>query len=91
MITTTTTTCVLGCNATAEATMEVFGKDLQVCANASLRHSVSKDACDFCQATVYFSRKYDQFGHAHWLEGHHGSGSDHLAIWCGECGPKHRK
>lgn len=48
--------------------------------------------CDFCQGGVTeFKKVYDQFGQAWWLEGLNGSGSDHLATWCGQCGPKHRE
>ena len=47
--------------------------------------------CDFCGSTVESLKVYDEWGVFWWLEGLNGSGSDYLAIWCGDCGPKHRK
>lgn len=47
--------------------------------------------CDFCKGNTTFKKVYDDVGHAWWFEGLNGSGSDHLAIWCGKCGPKHRE
>lgn len=46
--------------------------------------------CDFCKGITEFAVKSDSWGQAWWLEGLNGSGSDHLATWCGKCGPKHR-
>lgn len=91
MTTTTTTLCQLGCNAPATATAHFFGFDAPVCReNWEARHIVDPSPCDFCGENSFFERRYDQFGIGHWLVGVHGSGSDHLAIWCGDCGPKHR-
>lgn len=87
---TTTTTCVLGCNAPAKSTMGILNRDLQVCANYEIRHASVQGTCDFCQGTAWFTKEYDQFGIGNWLEGVDGDGSDHLAVWCRDCGPKHR-
>jgi hypothetical protein len=53
--------------------------------------TTSQDTCDNCNTTVEFAKVYDQWGVGNWLEGVDGAGSDHLAIWCGTCGPIHRK
>jgi len=53
--------------------------------------TLTANDCDFCQGMTEFEVKYDQWGQSWWLEGLNGSGSDHLAIWCKDCGPKHRK
>jgi hypothetical protein len=60
-----------------------------------ITEKISLATCDFCKgpypAVVKFARVYDQWGVSHWLEPIHPlSGSDHLAIWCESCGPKHR-
>jgi hypothetical protein len=50
--------------------------------------------CDFCKGVAKFERKShkdESVSVLWWLEGIDGSGSDHLAIWCGTCGPKHRE
>ncbi len=47
--------------------------------------------CDYCETDTTSIKQYDQFNHAHWLVPIDGSGSDHLAIWCRDCGPKHKK
>jgi len=48
--------------------------------------------CDFCQGGVTeFKKVYDQWAQSWWLEGLNGSGSDNLATWCKDCGPKHKK
>jgi len=47
--------------------------------------------CDFCAEPTKFVKVYDKWNVSWWLEGKDGCGSDHLAIWCGSCGPKHRK
>lgn len=46
--------------------------------------------CDFCQGETKSVKVYDSLGVFWWLEGVNGAGGDHLAIWCGDCGPKHR-
>lgn len=47
--------------------------------------------CDFCNATTTARVVYDAWQAFSWLEPIDGSGSDHLAIWCQSCGPKHRE
>lgn len=89
-MTTTTTLCDLGCNAPATATAQFFGFDRPVCEGWVSRHFVEPSPCDFCGENAFFKRVFDEFGVGHWLEGIDGAGSDHLAIWCGDCGPKHR-
>lgn len=60
-----------------------------------IKHDITPDTftapCDFCGADTYSVRQYDQWHVSHWLVPIDGSGSDHLAIWCKDCGPKHRK
>ena len=51
--------------------------------------------CDLCDgqypATVKFVKVYDEFNQSHWLEPLDPlSGSDAIAIWCGNCGPNHQ-
>ena len=88
---TTTTTCQLGCNAPAGTTADFFERELQVCTNWQIRHNGSTGSCDFCEEPAHFRDAYDQYGIGHWLEGIEGAGSDAYAVWCGQCGPKHRK
>ncbi len=45
-------------------------------------------ACDFCEAPAKFTRMVHEGGFWN-LSGLEGAGSDHLAIWCGACGPAH--
>ena len=88
---TTITKCALGCNAPATSTADFFEKSVPVCRdNWASRHLVDPSPCDFCGEPSHFKRVFDQWGQGHWLEGLEGSGSDSLAIWCGDCGPKHR-
>ena len=48
--------------------------------------------CDFCKTNVEFVKVYDKWNVSNWLEAvDPKAGSDWLAIWCGDCGPKHRK
>ena len=58
-------------------------------------HDITPDTfttpCDFCGADTTSIKQYDQFKHSHWLVPIDGSGSDHLAIWCKDCGPKHKE
>ena len=46
--------------------------------------------CDFCTAPVHFVRvEYGYYSHG--LKAmFEGAGSDYLAIWCEDCGPRHR-
>lgn len=44
--------------------------------------------CDFCNQQVEFNTFGDPFTYNE--AAIEGAGSDHLAIWCHECGPKHR-
>ena len=46
--------------------------------------------CDYCDGSVVFRKVYDADGVRWWLECISGGGSDYLAIWCNNCGPKHR-
>jgi len=48
--------------------------------------------CDFCPNKVVSVKVYDAwqvFWHLETVEPN--AGSDYLATWCAECGPKHRK
>jgi len=47
-------------------------------------------SCDFCKNPVMFHRV--NYGYTSWgLQSNvTGSGSDYLAIWCEDCGPRHR-
>lgn len=47
--------------------------------------------CDFCEGQAGFKDAYDKWGIRYGSEGVDGAGSDWVAIWCGDCGPKHRK
>lgn len=47
--------------------------------------------CDFCGAGCTSIQQYDQWQVSHWQVPIDGSGSDHLAVWCRDCGPKHRE
>ena len=56
---------------------------------------LSLHTCDYCErpypALVKFVETYDQWGVSHWLTPVDPlSGSDHLATWCANCGPRHR-
>ncbi len=50
-----------------------------------------KTPCDYCGVMTHSIRQYDQWHVSHWLIPIDGSGSDWLATWCKDCGPKHRK
>lgn len=91
-MTTSTITCGLGCNAPATTTVDFFERAIPICGdNWTYRHLVDPSPCDFCGEPSHFRKVYDQFGIGNWLEGIDGAGSDAYAIWCGSCGPKHRK
>ena len=91
MTTMTAEKCSLGCNAVATERHDFFERELPVCKNWQIRHNGVTGNCDFCNESANFRNVYDQWGIGHWLEGIDGAGSDWLAIWCGSCGPKHRK
>lgn len=47
--------------------------------------------CDFCENEVEFERIYQDNSPFWYLVAvTEGAGSDHLAIWCADCGPLHR-
>jgi hypothetical protein len=60
-----------------------------------IRHDIAPEiftaSCDFCGDTTASIKQYDQWRVSHWLVPIDNSGSDHLAIWCASCGPKHRE
>lgn len=47
--------------------------------------------CDECGDTAAFAKVLIEGGPFTMLQGIDGAGSDHLAIWCGACGPTHRR
>lgn len=52
---------------------------------------VDSSPCDFCGSSVEFVTVWDQSYFSSWSEPTvPNSGSDYLAIWCADCGPKHR-
>lgn len=90
-MTTITETCQWGCNAVAGITVDMFERTIALCNNWEIRHDIAVAPCDFCGTDTWSTKEYDQYGHSWWLKHQDGSGADHLAIWCKDCGPKHRK